>query len=292
MGAKKGYSREEILRFLQEFARDAGRPPKRNEPGFERVVEAAKREFGSWNYALKIAGLQTYKEWRKKRTFGAKIVALLKGNPLTYKEIENELAKDSVKSFSESPTRLATALKQCSDIKSIGPRKGKIYFLEGQEVLAQTRLDAVFSKVADDEEMLFSLLRKPMSMKEILNYFPGRKARCEVLLRELISAKLIYPAEFVKHSRAHTKYNTSFLFGNLAGKRYYCRFDCAAEMFEFILDNIPMKNFDDGNFMSSFLYRLKSTLPKEIFEDIKRRFAFQSKPDLESRRKTLDYFLR
>jgi hypothetical protein len=293
MSPLKCYSREEILRHLQKFAKESGRPPRRNEPGFGKIHDAAKREFGSWEYALKIAGLQTYKQWRKQRTYGAKIVALLNGNPLTYNEIKKELSRndDSAKSLLCSPTRLGSALKQCSEVRSIGPRKKRIYFIKGQEVLAQTRLEKIFSEVTDDEEMLFCLLRKPMSKREILQNFPGGKTKCDRLLKELISAKLVYPTEFVAHSRGGSKYNASHLFGNLAGKRYYCRFDCSDEMYEFLIGNIPMKNFDEGNFLSSLIYRLRSILPEEVFEQIWRRLSFMTKAEIKAKKESLDNFL-
>jgi hypothetical protein len=296
MSPRRGYSREEVLRLLQDFYRDSDRPPRRNEPGFSKVVTAAKKEFGSWNYALQIAGLQTYKQWSKKRTFGAKVIALLNENPLTFKEIRIQLSKDP-DSIQAPPSiaLLGQTLNKYPEIKAIGPRKSMVYFLEGQETLAQTRLDKIFSEVSDDEEMLFFLLRKPMSQKEILGKFPGRENKLKALLRELTSANLVYPAEFVAHNRGGSKFNSSDLFGNIAGKRYYCRYDCPSELLEFLLDNIPIKNFEDGGFVYSLLHKFRSIFPKEIYRQIESKMLFLDREQIKSRtdaKSSLDYFLR
>ena len=293
MSPRRGYSREEVLKLLHDFHRDSGRPPRRNEPGFGKIVTAAEKEFGSWGYALQIAGLQSYKQWRKKRTLGAKVASLLNENPLTYREIKSELSKDvdSNKSLLASPKFSGELLQNCSGIKSIGPRKSKVYFLEGQEVLAQTKLDSILSEVTEDEEILFCLLKKPMSKKEILNNFQGRERKCEILLKELISANLVYPAEFVNRSRGSPKYNASHLFGNLAGKRYYCRFDCPTEVIGFLIENIPLKNFDEVSFTNSLLRRLRSILPEEIFEQFEIKMTVIGKAEIKSKKAGLDYFL-
>ena len=50
-----------------------GRPPKSYEKGFEKGSSFAKLEFGSWKYALKIAGLLAYQECSRKYFFSGKI---------------------------------------------------------------------------------------------------------------------------------------------------------------------------------------------------------------------------
>jgi hypothetical protein len=294
MSPRNSYSREEILQRLQEFARDYGRPPKTNEPGFGKLVEAVKREFGSWDYALKIAGLQTYKEWRKKRTFTAQIRRLLNYNPMTLKQVRNELAKDieSIpKSLLTSPTLLGTTLQNCSNVKSVGPRRSKVYFLDGQEALAQTILDKTSSMVDNGEELLFSYLRKPVTKDQILKLFPAQQRKCEKWLKELILAGLAYRAEFFANARGGQKFGASDLFGNIAGKRYYCRFDCPDEICELILQNIPQQRIDEGNFSAALSRRLKSILPSEIYKIWERKFLFASKTKAKSKNARLDYFV-
>lgn len=58
---KKLYSKEELLNRLQKFASELGRPPTQNEmndSGPHAAATYADR-FGSWNQALKTAGLET-----------------------------------------------------------------------------------------------------------------------------------------------------------------------------------------------------------------------------------------
>mgnify|MGYP002761285556 FL=1 len=58
---KKLYSDEELLNRLQEFAAELGRPPSQNEMNDSGPHAAATyaARFGSWNEALKTAGLET-----------------------------------------------------------------------------------------------------------------------------------------------------------------------------------------------------------------------------------------
>jgi hypothetical protein len=265
---KQKISQKEIIFLLQDFAKKAGRPPKRNDPEFESLVYAIEKEFGSWNYALRIAGIQTYNAWRKKRGIKGKIRSLLNYNPMTLVELKKELFKDqdSNTNLLKQSTSLGMTLQSCSDIKSIGPRKKKIYFIKGQESLAQTRLDQVFSSVNEQQEMLFYSLRKPMTKKEIRNLFPKNKNKCEIWLKELLYARLIYKAKFVARARGGVKYSATELFDKLACQIVFCRFDCPNEMADFINRHIPIEKLDDPGFRVSLTHRLKTILPLEIFK--------------------------
>lgn len=162
MGRRKRLSREAILKQLREFAEENLRPPKHNEPGFQNVVYCAKREFGSWAHALKIAGMQTYRAWKGKRTFVGRIRTLLNSNPLTFKEIREALNKSS-----DSTPAISAAIQHASDIDSIGARRNRIYYLKGQKSLAQTRLDQILSKIPELEEEIFYRLRRPMTRRQL-----------------------------------------------------------------------------------------------------------------------------
>jgi hypothetical protein len=250
MSPAKGYSREDIIRHLQEFERDSGRPPKTNEPGLEGIVQAAKREFGSWEHAMKIAGLQTYKAWRRRRTLGGEMHRLLNNNPLTLVELRKELVKNPVfalKLQSVFSVSIFQVAKQSSDIKSMGQRRTKIYYLEGQEALAQTRLDAIMSEIPPLEEEIFYHLRQPMTRVQIEKLVSGDRpsshemAKLLEYLKELELAGLVYRARFVGRkghgrSRRFTSYE---LFGELATRTFYCRFDCPNEVAQLVAENIP-----------------------------------------------------
>jgi len=170
MGRRKRLSREAILKQLREFAEENLRPPKYNEPGFQNVVYSANREFGSWKHALKIAGLQTYSAWKRKRTFVGKIRALLNYNPMTIRELREELNESS-----DSTPLISSALKGAEDINSLGPRRNRVYYLEGQKAFAQTRLDEILSEIPELEEEIFYHLRQPMTRRQIEKAVSGNK---------------------------------------------------------------------------------------------------------------------
>lgn len=270
MTPHKGYSREEILHTLQEFYKSSGRPPKTNEAGLNSLVEAAKREFGSWEHALKIAGLQTYKAWRKKRTTGGRICNLLNHNPLTLIELRQEL-NENENSKSSSTSKLSqdllTAISQNSEIKSIGPRRSKIYYLKGQEKIAETRLNSVSSNLNIKQDMIYRSLKKPMTKNEIWNLFPQNVSvsSCDGLLKELAMAGLVRKVTFFAGNRGGKKYLASDLFGNLACKTYFFRCDCPEEMVKMIARNVPCSKLRNHGFRSSLTHRLKNILPTEVF---------------------------
>jgi hypothetical protein len=285
MSPSANYTKEEVIKLLQSFYKDFGRPPRRNEPNFKKIEYAAIRDFGSWRRALQVAGLQTYEQWHRKKSFNNKIVSLLRGNPLTHEEIKKEIQKDE----SSAGKYFSQILQSSSVIKSIGPRRKKIYFLQGEESIAENKLNEVLSNVPEDEEILYQLLVKPMCKKEILEYFNGSERRCETLLSELLLAELVYKVDFVAHSHGSLRFNASDFFGNLAGKRYYCRLDSPKEMCDFIMENIPAKNSDEANFDTCLLRKLNVILPDSVYGKFLVSFPFnKSKPN---KKNGLDYFI-
>lgn len=262
-----------------------GRPPKSNEIGFQDVAYSAKVEFGSWNYALKIAGIQTYREWRNKNCFSGKLRKVLNCNPLTLSEIRNELDVGS-----ECTPRIITVIKQDKKIKSIGPRKSMVYYLEGQEALAQTRLDKIIYEIPAIEEEIFYRLRNPMTRSALeKSLFENKMESLDVrkiskYLGELVSARLIYKVRFRDNKkRGHSSMLTcEEIFGKLAYKTYYCRFDCPNEVAELILKNIS--NLEQGqSTLEAFAAKneideerkrnLKRILPFNVFQIIKPTFS-------------------
>jgi len=271
-------TREDILRQIRKFAEEMGRPPKAHEKGFETVAWAARKEFGSWTHALKVAGLQTYKDWRRKKTFVEKIRRLLNCNPMTLKELRRELSKGQNFECSNPSSRISIAIKQANNIDSIGPRGSYVYFLKGQEKLAQTRLDGILSKIPELEEEIFCRLRQPMTRAQIEKSVSHdkltryRKGRIHIYLRELQLAKLIYKARFVVGSgRGHArKYKSFHLFGKLANKTFYCRFDCQNEVAELVLKNIPHEELDNAGARMALVRQLKRIFPEDVFRLIDR----------------------
>ncbi|MEM2130375.1 MAG: hypothetical protein QXZ70_07240 [Candidatus Bathyarchaeia archaeon] len=295
MKVKKSYSKEDILRLLQKVERELGRPPKTNDHGLESLVQAARKEFGSWEHALRIAGLQSYKSWRKKRSFASQIIRILNYNPMTLKELKQEFSRNFNSnriSETELSARIITTIKQNATIKTIGPRRSRIYFIAGQEQLARTRLDNIFSTLSEQQEILFYNLRKPMTKDEIKKLFPGQEHKCEKWLRELIISDLIYKAKFVAKAKGSQKYNAHSLFGKLACKIYYCRFDCSEEIADFIIQNIPIEKINETGFRTSLTHRLKSILPPEAFKALERKLFFVINKNTKWKDSKLDYFLQ
>ena len=131
MCPKEIYTKDFILTKIREFSIENGRPPRYNESGFENITYAAKTKFGSWTYALQIAGLQTYRSWHKKDTRGGRLCTLLNNNPMTLKEIRAEFKKDGLfklSSNSETSLSLLQVIKNTKQITSIGPAEVRSIF--------------------------------------------------------------------------------------------------------------------------------------------------------------------
>jgi hypothetical protein len=122
---------EDVLKRLQEFAIRNGRLPEIGEPGIEDVVNIAKKEFGSLENALRIAGLLPESRIGRRETLKGVVMRLLDWNPMTLGQIREEVRK--VPGFANtSAAVIATAVCTSQHIVSIGPRRQKVYFLEGQ----------------------------------------------------------------------------------------------------------------------------------------------------------------
>jgi len=263
------WTREEILNSLRDVARNTGRPPSTRDPEVQKLVRVAKKEFGSWQHALRVAGLQTYKEWRSRHSLSARIKNFLKNNPSTFAEMKKELQDCS-------DSALISRLKLCKDIESIGPRRKKVYFLVGQEDLAQKKLEKVLGEVDPMMEIIFDLLKEPMTYKQLE---ANAKLRAEIegvdflekkvsnAVRILRMAGIIYKAKFTR-SGAHggTKYSCFEIFGSLANKIYYCRYDCPREMATFLSDLLP-KATTEG-LRCALTHQLKRILPRDVFESL------------------------
>lgn len=264
MSPRKIYTREKILGLLQEFVRESGRPPKVNEPNFEPLVQAAKNEFGSWSYALKIAGIQTYKSWRKKKTVGGRLCILLNNNPMTFAELRQEFGKNEDSLISAKTSQnLSVAISQNSQIKSMGPRKSKVYYLQGQEKLAQSHL-AQAPSLDEKQDFIFCALRKPMTKSEVRGLFQESKSTSCIdrLLKELVLAELVRKVDFV--SSKGSKFSAADLFGNIAYKTYYFRCDCPKELVEMLALNIPRARIQESGFATSLTHHLKRILPPDV----------------------------
>ena len=296
MSPRKGYSREEVLRFIQEFARDSGRPPRRSEPGFGKVVTAAEKEFGSWNYALKIAGLQTYASWHKKETLGGRICALLHNTPMTLVELREEFMKFE-KSNSQSNNSLSNTLLQTirntHEIKSLGPRKSRVYFLQGEEKLAENHMGKAPS-LDKKQDFIYCSLIKPMTKNEIRSLFPeAESVSCiDRLLQELVFAELVGKVEFSVGSKGRHKYNTTELFGKIACQRYYFRFDCPQELAELVAENIPRSGIQDSGFERSLTHHLKRILPADVYVVFLRIMTWREEPEMTPKSSQLDDYLQ
>jgi len=258
-------SRQEILRALQKHTAEVGRPPSIHDPEVKNLVYQATREFGTWSYALKIAGLQTRQERRRERSLASEIHRLLNQNPMSFGELRRELSKRKSNSTSLAG-EIGAVISQSRDIKSVGPNRKRVYFLEGQENLAQTHLDQVASRL---EEPLVELLRqlvRPLTRSEIRAIIVKDGSEINIedkvgrYIRDLIASDLIYKLKFSFGARGSQKYNSTDLFGNLAGKMYFCRQDCPSEIADFIIANAPITRLSDSGFRRSYMNHMKRLL--------------------------------
>ncbi|MFX0198240.1 MAG: homing endonuclease associated repeat-containing protein [Candidatus Hodarchaeota archaeon] len=263
----KKISRKDIIKRLQQFFHDYGRPPKRNEPGLEYLVYAARKEFGSWTHALRIAELQTYNEWKKRRMFPGQLRSLLDNNPMTMKEIKLKLAKNprfgKCSSHIISP-KISLTIRQSSDMKSIGPRMHKVYFIQGQENLAKKKLGKKALSNQDIKEIFLDCLKKPMTQDQLEPLFPNQKYRTRKCLRELVTSRLVGRIRFVAHAKGSAKYSATDLYGELAGKTYYYRLDSQSEIVDLILKKILDETLLlKKGFVAAMSMRLKTILSSE-----------------------------
>jgi len=253
---------EEIVQHLLEFVANTGKIPELAEPGLEKLIQEAIRTFGSLENALRIAGLQTDST---KESLISKIRRILNYNPMTFKDLREELDNDS--RFLHAS--ILTAVKKASDLRSIGSRRSKVYFLEGQERLAQTCLDKILSKVTELQDEIYNHLRQPTTrgqLEKVVSEITGaKKTTIARHLNDLLRNRAIYKMRFAFGSRGGQKYNSFDLFGDLSGKMYFCRFDCPNEVGHFTVKNIPREKLGITGFRSSLTRHLKRILPKDVF---------------------------
>lgn len=234
-------SYERIIQQLIGFVRKNGKLPRPDEPGLKELIQEAIEEFGSLDGALTMAGLSIKnRDVKKQGSFSEKIRHILNSNPMTLFEIRREL-----KVGSDFSPRIKSSINNDKKIKSIGPRRKKVYFFEGQEILAQTKLDKIMNEIPKLEEKIFCLLQTPMTKLMLLNslfgdkYSTHQKSKINTYLRELMWAHLIYEAKFViKKGRYSKKFTSKDFFGDLADKLFYCRFDCPIEVADLVIQNI------------------------------------------------------
>jgi len=188
---------------------------------------------------------------------------------MTLKDLRGELDKDSRFSNSGLSARISTAVKNASDLRSIGSRRSRIYFLEGQERLAQTCLDKILSKVTELQDEIYNHLRQPTTrgqLEKVVSEITGaKKTTIARHLKDFLWNRVIYKVKFVSGCRGGKKYNSFDLFGDLTGKTYFCRFDCPNEVGHFTVKNIPREKLGIRGFRSSLTHHLKRMLPKDVF---------------------------
>jgi hypothetical protein len=269
MSRRKMYTRDFILKEIQRFVRENGRPPRSTESTIRNVASAAKSEFGSWSYALAIAGVQTYQSWHRKDTVIGRIKYLLNNHPMTLQQLRIEFNKIQTPQLGCSQTnislKLMMAIRHCSDICSSGEPRSKIYFLKGQEEIAQKKLNqAPYGE--EMQEAIFSALVNPLTKSQLLQRFPN-KSSTERLLKELYYANLVGKARFVTQSSC-AKYRVDELFGPLACKIYYFRLDSLEPLADLVVMNLPVNN---GYAAMQYLRKI---LPKDAFNILERKMTY------------------
>lgn len=259
-----------VINEIEEFVRIKKRPPKASEPEFQTVIYAAVKYFGSWPKALKVAGVEAYADWRRKRTLKSVINSILNNNPLSLHDICIEVHK--VDKFSNHPIQaIATALNINKNIKSAGARGHRIYYIAGQEPSIKdhpeiNRMD----RFAVEKEIL-DLLCTPMTQDEIIKQFEitgstGLDSTIYTSLKTLYQTQKISRTRFV--ARAGRGHSAADLFGSLAGKVIYCRTDHPEALATYVHRRVQGGN-NDKYFQKTLSFRLKQLLPAEVFELIK-----------------------
>ena len=257
-------SRKELINCLLQFVIKEGRLPKKTDEAFVSLVPLIKDAFGSWNCALEIAGFKTDNDCPNALSIAELIRRALDLHPMTFNELEKKLSHTHPNIKFSS---LSMRLQQCSGVKSIGPRRSKIYFIINQENLAKEKLNKNFSIISENEDFLFNCLKKPLTKEQIYNLDPKiTKNHYDKWLKDLYYSRIICKVHFIARARGGGKYGASDLFGKIACQNVYCRFDCPEEMIEYIVSNMPKININNSNFLRSLNYRLKTILPTEIFK--------------------------
>ncbi|MDQ1280113.1 MAG: hypothetical protein QG670_1375 [Thermoproteota archaeon] len=126
-------------------------------------------------------------------------------------------------------------------------------------------------------EDLLIFLKKPRSKEDIKQSFPLTR-KTEKILKNLEDMNIIFKRRFtlsgkgVKH-----RYNALALFGDLAFKTYYCRYDSADEFATLILTKRQLKGNNDLGFKRSLTSHLKNLLPRNVFTIVHAKILAQSR---------------
>lgn len=256
--ARARLARAEVLKKLRKFNEVYNRPPSRNDPNIKNLVYPAIKEFGSWRNALKIAGLQTSLEWRRRNSLQNRIAQALEHNPLTRQEMKEY--------FKSKGLSCLTRLIKQGRVRSIGPKRRAIYYLLGQEEIARTKLEASDHTEDGLIEELLLFLKEPRTIEEIKEALP-LTIKNETILKDLVGANIVFKRKFTLSGRGvKHRYNALTLFGDLAFKTYYCRLDATDEFASFILNKRQLKpRVHSVGFRRSLTSHLKTLLPKEVF---------------------------
>lgn len=269
-------SLEELIRKLQEFTVNNGRLPKVNEPGIEKAIELAAREFGSLDNALRIAGLLPEEPSRTSdSSLAAAMKRILNMKPMTLPELRNEIEK--IPKYANSCRSIPTILYTSNDFKSVGPRRRKVYCLCGQESLALSRIGSYQPEVHGlDKE------RADLSQGKILEYLSIPKTRLELeecflkdgnscgvttlqnVLKNLLLDQRIAKVEFVRKSHGSHKYSAYDLFGRLACKAYYYRTDRPQTILHLLAESISPSRMEDRGYRLALTIHLKRIFPRDI----------------------------
>ncbi|MFZ7136863.1 MAG: hypothetical protein ACOWW1_00365 [archaeon] len=264
---------EIVIKEIINFVCKTGRLPTHNEPGFEEIITKSIKYFGSLENAILLTGLMMENnEEQHNDSFSGKIRKLLNFHPMTLSELRQELDVSS-----DNASKIITIIKQNYKIQSVGPRKFKVYFIDGQELLALTHLEEIMHQVSRLGEDIFYLLKQPMTKEMLANCLFGKNYRnynstkISRNLRELILARLVYKIEFViGKGRDRKKFSSRDFFGDLADKTYYCRFDCSEEVAGLIIKNVitneaEILEIEEIMFNDKKTRKMKTLLPDAVY---------------------------
>jgi len=168
---------EQVISELLKFVIEQDRLPVQNEPGLIAVIESAIWHFGSLEEALVIAGFLPPTNDLKATSLKEMVKQILVSGPMTLKEIRKELKKSSQFNSDQPGMSVYQAIKN-TEAKSIGPRRRRVYFLPGQEALAQDKLTAALCGFSEEDNIVKSKildhLKYPMTKSQIEALFIGK----------------------------------------------------------------------------------------------------------------------
>lgn len=126
-------------------------------------------------------------------------------------------------------------------------------------------------------EELLIFLKEPRTKEEIRQAFPIAK-KTEKLLRDLVDTNVVFKRKFTLSGKGvRHRYNALALFGDLAFKTYYCRYDSADEFANLILNKRKLKSSVNLGFKRSLTSHLKNLLPRDVFTIVHARMLANSR---------------